>query len=154
MTPAWKLALGWGISTPDDQLGRVTPSPGRLVESGLRPPELRPPACGLVEEGPEEIGRLFLGGREVSPELETCGVSPRLRVMELGSSQIPVLDHLGLGSACLPEAQVWLLLAGTRSQKAVSAPSVSQQLVKWRHTCWFADCGWEDRMWWKIAHQL
>lgn len=64
-----------------------------------------------------------------------------------------ISSHPGLGQH-LPDAQpdLWLLLR--RSQNAVPTPSVSLQLAKGRHTCWLADCGWEDRMWWEIAHQL
>lgn len=59
---------------------------------------------------------------------------------------------------CSPESRKWLPDAsacwcpGARGR--VPAPSISLQLVRRRRTCWFADCGWEGRMWQETAHQL
>lgn len=73
--------------------------------------------------------------------------------MQLGRGQLPAPAHSGLGSTFL-RLQPGFCVLVPRSQDTAPAPSVSLQLVKWRHTWWFADCGWEDRMWWEIAHQL
>lgn len=73
--------------------------------------------------------------------------------MERGRGRLPASALVGPGST-FPRLPSGFCLLALGSQNAVPGPSVSLQLVKWRHTCWFADCGWEDRMWWEIAHRL